>query len=98
MATIDNGSISAHIFVGLNSKYCDVFDLVFDKRFVNTLWDVVRKRGTMDKLVSDRAQLEVSKKVKDNLRHLCIDDWQSEAQFQHHKFAELRYQETKFIY
>ena len=52
----------------------------------------------MDKLVSDRAQLEVSKKVKDNLRHLCIDDWQSEAQFQHHKFAELRYQETKFIY
>jgi len=52
----------------------------------------------MAKLVSDRAQLEVSKKVKDILRHLCIDDWQSEAQFQHHKFAELRYQETKFIY
>jgi len=74
---VDNGSVSAKIFGGLKSKYCDVFGMNNDKQFVNTLWDVIRKGGAMDKLISDRAQLEVGKKVKDILHHLCIDDWQS---------------------
>ena len=46
--------------------------------FVNTLNDVIRKNGAMDKLTSDRAQVEVSKKVKDILRSFVIADWQSE--------------------
>ena len=46
-------------------------------------------------LSSDRAQLEVSKKVKDILRHLCIDDWQAEPHFQHQSFAERHYQDIK---
>jgi len=40
---IDNGSVSAQIFVGLKTKYCDVFGMTNDKQFVNTLWDVISK-------------------------------------------------------
>jgi len=49
-----------------------------DKQFVTTLQDQIRKRGAMDKLISDRTQVEVSRKVKDILRTYMIDDWQSE--------------------
>jgi len=42
----------------------------------------------MEKLISDRAQLEISAKVHDILRALCIDDWQSEPHHQHQNFAE----------
>jgi hypothetical protein len=31
-----------------------------DKQFINTLEDNIRYRGAMDKLISDRAQLEIS--------------------------------------
>ena len=49
-----------------------------DKQFANTLEDNIRTRGAMDKLISDRAQVEISKRVLDILRALFIDDWQSE--------------------
>ena len=42
----------------------------------------------MDKLISDSARVETSKRVKDILRALIIDDWQSEANYQHQNFAE----------
>jgi len=49
----------------------------------------------MDKVISDRAQLEVGKKFKDILCHLCIDDCQAEPYFQHQNFAESSYQDIK---
>ena len=49
----------------------------------------------MDVLISDRAQMEISNKVKDILRHLIIDDWQSEAHYQHQNAAERRYKHIK---
>ena len=55
---------------------------------MNTLEDVIRKRGAMDKLVTDSASCEISKRVIDLLRALCIDDWQSEAHYQCQNFAE----------
>ena len=48
-----------------------------------------------DQLVSDRAQVEISKKVQEVVRHLCIKDWQSEPHFQHQNAAERRYQDVK---
>ena len=42
----------------------------------------------MDTLISDSAQVETSKRVKDILRALIIDDHQSEANYQHQNFAE----------
>ncbi len=42
----------------------------------------------MDKILSDRAQVEISNKVMDLLRAYRIDDWQSEPHHQHQNFAE----------
>ena len=49
-----------------------------DKEFVNTLLEEIRKRGAMDKLISDSARVELSKRVIDVLRALMIENWQSE--------------------
>ena len=38
------------------------------KQFVNTLEDNIRRRGVMDKLLSDSEKTEISKKVMDILR------------------------------
>jgi Reverse transcriptase (RNA-dependent DNA polymerase) len=68
-----------------------------DKQFVNTLEDIIRRRGAPTKLVSDSAQVEISNKVHDILRSLCIDDWQSEPYQQQQNPAERRYQTVKRI-
>ena len=92
---VDNGAKYAQFFVGTESMVCDVFPMKTDKQFVNTLEDIIRRRGAPTKLVSDSAQVEISKKVQDILRSLCIDDWQSEPHQQHQNPAERRYQTVK---
>ena len=55
--------------------------------FVNTLTDNVRRRGAMDTLISDGHKAQISTRVKEVLRALIIDDWQSEPhQPQQHFF------------
>ena len=49
----------------------------------------------MDKLTSNSATVEISARVKDILRALCINDWQSKPHFQHQNFAEQRWQHLK---
>ena len=49
----------------------------------------------MDKLISDRAQVEISGRVLDILRSYVIDSWQSEPHYQHQNFAERRYSTVK---
>jgi hypothetical protein len=92
---VDNGATSAQIFVGTQTLVTDVYGMKTDKEFVNTLQDNIRKRGAMDKLISDRAQTEISKKVLDILRNYIIDDWQSEPYHEHQNPAERRYQTIK---
>ncbi len=75
---IDDGSTCAQIFVEHNSLVADVYGMKSEKQCVNTLEDNIQKRGAMDKLISDWAQLKISAKVHDVLQALCIDDWQSE--------------------
>ena len=94
---VDNGAKYAQFFVGTDSMVCDVFPMKTDKQFVNTLEDIIRRRGAPTKLVSDSAQVEISQKVQDILRSLCIDDWQSEPHQQHQNPAERRYQTVKRI-
>ena len=67
----------AQIFIGRKSLVIDVYGMGTEKEFVNTLEDVIRKRGAMDKLISDSARVEISRRVKDILQNLIIDDWQS---------------------
>ena len=49
----------------------------------------------MDKLISDRAEVETSNKVLDILRSYFIGDWQSTPHYQHQNPAERRYQTIK---
>jgi hypothetical protein len=66
-----------------------------DSQFINTLEDQIRERGAMDVLISDRAKIEISKKVKDLLRAYRIKDHQSEPHHQHQNFAENWYGTVK---
>lgn len=92
---ICGGDKMAQLFVGRKSLFISVHGMSTEKEFVNTLEDEIRKRGAMDKLISDSAEVEISARVKDILRALCIDDWQSEAQYQHQNFAEHRWKHFK---
>ena len=49
----------------------------------------------MDTLILDRAQVEISNKVLDVLRHLCINDRQSEPHFHHQNPSERKYRDVK---
>ena len=90
-----NGQTMAQLFIGRRSLVIDVYGMATEKEFVNTLEDQIRKRGAMDKLITDSARVEISKRVQDILRSLCIDDWQSEANYQHQNFAEHRWRHLK---
>ena len=64
---IDDGSMGAQIFVGMESEVCDAQGLKSPKQFVNSLEDNIRKHGAMDKLVSDQAQMEIGQRAQDIL-------------------------------
>ena len=66
-----------------------------EKQVENTLQDNIIKRGAMEKLITDRAQSEISTKVKNILRHLVIGDWQGEHGYQYQNIAKRRYQHIK---
>ena len=92
---IDNGAKCAQFFVGTRSMYTDAYGMKTDSQFINTLEDNIRERGAMSKLISDCAQVEMSRRVLDILRSLCISGWQSEPHQQHQNPAERRYQTAK---
>ena len=92
---VDNGSTYAQVFIGRESNVADAYGMRSDKEFVNTLEDQIRRRGAMSHLISDRAQVEISKKVVDILRSYKISDWQSEPHHQHQNYFERRYQVIK---
>src|SRR5210317_2076684 len=72
---VEHGHVAAQFFVGTRSLVSDIYGVKTDSQFLQTLQDNVRKRGAPTKLVSDRAQAQVSKAVQDYLRWLYIDDW-----------------------
>ena len=92
---IDDGSTMAQLFVGMDSLVTDVYPMKSEKQFVNTLEDNIRQRGAMNRLVSDRAKVEISNRVLGLLRALAISSWQSEPHQQHQNFAERRWQTIK---
>eukprot|EP00934_Nitzschia_sp_Nitz4_P004676 Nitzschia sp. Nitz4//scaffold468_size5769//118//5631//NITZ4_009203-RA/size5769-snap-gene-0.0-mRNA-1//-1//CDS//3329552515//4666//frame0 len=93
--SLDGDQCYAQIFVGRHSLVIDVFPLLSPKHFVTTLEDVIRYRGAMDTIISDRGTNEISHRVKDILRALHIRDWTSEAHYQHQNHAERRYRDLK---
>ena len=61
---IDCGITSAQLFVGTKTHTADVYPIKSDKQFVNMLLDNITQRGAPTKLISDRAQVEISERVK----------------------------------
>ena len=92
---VDSGVKMAQLFVGKESLVSDIYPMRSGKQFVNTLEDNIRRRGAMDKLISDSAKHEISHKVKDILRAYNINDWQSEPYHQNQNPAEWRYRTIK---
>ena len=92
---IDDGSTCAQLFFGTKTYVTEVYGMKTDHQFINTLEDTIRSYGAMDKLVSDRAQVEISNRVQDILRAYGIASWQSEPNQQHQNPAERHYQIVK---
>ena len=97
VAAVDDGSTCAQIFVGHDTLFTRVHGMKSEKDFVNVLMDTIRSDGAMDKLISDRAQVEISNKVLDILRNLVIGDWQSKPYYENQNPAERRYQQVKHM-
>ena len=87
----------AQLFVGKDSFVSDIYPMRSSMQFVNTLEDIICRRGAMDKLISDSARNEISHMVKDilSLRAYNINDWQYEPYHQNHNPAEWRYRTIK---
>ena len=92
---VDSGVKQAQVFVGRDSLVADVYPMKSGKQFVNTLEDNIRRRGAMDKLLSDSAKTEISKKVMDIVRAYHISNWHSEPYHQNQNPAEWWYRTIK---
>ena len=92
---VDSGVKQAQVFVGRDTLVADAYPMKSGKQFVNTLEDNIRRRGAMDKLLSDSAKTEISNKVMDILRAYHISNWHSEPYHQNHNPAEWRYRTIK---
>ena len=53
---VDSGVKQAQVFVGRDTLVADVYPMKSGKQFVNTLKDNIRRKGAMDKLLSDSAK------------------------------------------
>jgi hypothetical protein len=92
---INDGSVAAVIFVGIDSQATNIYGIKTDKKFVNTIEDNIIDHGAPHKLISDRAQVIISDKIVDILRNLSIKSWQSEPYQQQKNPAERCYQNLK---
>ena len=106
---VDSGVKQAQVFVGRDTLVADAYPMNSGKQFVNTLedrpqWtltcrstleDSIRRRGTMDKLLSDSAKTEISNKAMDILRAYHISNWHSEPYHQNQNPSEWRYRTIK---
>ena len=92
---VDRGVKQAQVFVGRDSLVADVYPMKSGKQFINTLEDNIRRRGAMDKLLSDSAKTEIYKKIMDILRAYHISNWHSEPYHQNQNPAEWQYRTIK---
>ena len=90
---VDSGVKQAQVFVGRDTLVADAYPMKSGKQFVNTL--DIRRRGAMDKLLSDSAKTEISNEVMDILRAYHISNWHSEPYHQNQNPAEWRYRTIK---
>ena len=88
---VDSGVKQAQLFVGRDTLVADAYPMKSRKQFVITLENNIRRRGAMDKLLSDSAKTEISNKVMDIVRAYHISYWHSEHYHQNQNPPEWRY-------
>ena len=86
--TVDSGVKQAQVFVGRDTLGADAYPMKSGKQFVNALEDNIKRRGAMDKLLSDFARSEISNKSMDILRAYYISNFHSESYLQNQNPAE----------
>ena len=74
----DNSSTCIQVFVGTKNILTDVCGVKPGKKIFNALEVNIRKRGAIDKLISDSDQSDVSDRVKCMLRALFMDNFKYE--------------------
>ena len=92
---VDSGVKQAQVFVGRDTLAADAYQMKSGKQSVNTLEDNIRRRGAMDKLLSDSVKTEISNKVMDILRSYHISNLHSEPYHKNQNSAEWRYRTIK---
>ena len=65
---IDDGSICAQLYVGVESLVMDIYSMKSKKQMVNMLEDNIREWGAMEELINNCAKSEIRIKVLDILR------------------------------
>ena len=90
-----SGVKQAQVFVGRDTLVADAYPMKSGKQFVDTLGDNIRRRGAMDKLLSDSAKTEIFNKVMDILRAYHISNWHSEPYHQNQNPTEWSYRIIK---
>ena len=93
--TVDSGVKQAQEFVGRDTLVAYAYPMKSGNQFVNTLQDNIRRRGAMDKLISDSAKTEISNKIMDILRAYQISNWHSKPYHRNQNPAEWRYRTIK---
>ena len=95
---INGGETYAQIFIGTCSLITDVYGMISLAQFPGTLSNNTTQCGAPTKLISDHAQVEISKRIQEILHTLYIGSWQSEPHYQHQNLAEWWYQDVKQIW
>ena len=88
---IHDGNAMAQFFVGKDTLVCNAYGIKSQKQFINTLYDNIKTRGTMDTIITDGGKYEVSKKGADLLSSLFIKHHESEPYHQDQNKAEQCY-------
>ena len=92
---IDGGETYAQIFVDTQTLVTDVYDMKSSAQFPGTLSNNIIDCGAPTKLISNQAQLEISKYVQEILWTLYIAPWQCEPHHQHQNPVECHYQDVR---
>ena len=83
------------IYTGTTSRLTEGFPMASETDIPDTLNDMIRKRGAMNRLISDNAKAATSKAIKEILNWYKIRDWQSEPEYQNQNPAERRIGDIK---
>ena len=93
---VDDGSTAAQIFIGRTLRYRTLRPAgTSDASYARNLMDEIRKLGAMNRIDSDNAKAQVSKRAMDIMRLFAIDDRHSEPHKGNQNPAELGWRDTK---